>query len=57
MKKLMSLLMLLSPLALTLGPVLAPQICLILFFIFPPLILLCVGPFAGLLPPDFSTFL
>jgi len=57
MKKLMTLLMLVSPLALTLGPALVPKVCLILFFIFPPLVLLCIGPFAGLLPPDFSTFL
>lgn len=34
-----------------------PSICLILFLINPFLILLCIGPFAGLLPPDFTTFL
>lgn len=56
MKKLVSL-GLLSPLALALGSILWPQVCLILFLIFPPLVLLCLGPFAGLLPTDFQTFL
>ncbi len=56
MKKRVSLL-LLSPLVLTFGSLLWPQVCLILFLIFPPLVLLCLGPFAGLLPTDFQTFL
>ncbi|MCS6816679.1 MAG: hypothetical protein N0A16_12030 [Blastocatellia bacterium] len=57
MKKLVSMLMLLAPIALTFGYAMLPSICLLLFFIFPPLVLLCIGPFAGLLPPDFQTFL
>jgi len=57
MKKLASVLMLLAPMALTFGYAVLPNICLLLFFIFPPLVLLCIGPFAGLLPPTFETFL
>jgi len=57
MKKLVGALMVLAPLALTFGYAMLPNICLLLFFIFPPLVLLCIGPFAGLLPPDFQTFL
>jgi len=57
MKKHASALMVLAPLALTFGYAMLPNICLLLFFIFPPLVLLCIGPFAGLLPPDFQTFL
>jgi hypothetical protein len=34
-----------------------PYVCFILFLLNPFLVLLCVGPFAGLLPPDFETFL
>jgi hypothetical protein len=57
MKKLMVLLLLTSPLTLTLATVILPKLCLVLFLIFPPLVLLCVGPFAGVLPADFQTFL
>ncbi len=57
MKKLVGVLMVLAPLVLTFGYAMLPNICLLLFFIFPPLVLLCIGPFAGLLPPDFQTFL
>jgi|DewCreStandDraft_5_1066085.scaffolds.fasta_scaffold01243_4 fatty acid desaturase len=57
MKRLAAVLMLLAPLALTFGYAVLPSICLVLFFIFPPLVLLCIGPFAGLLPTDFQTFL
>jgi len=57
MKKLVAMLMMLAPFALAFGSALLPSICLLLFFIFPPLVLLCIGPFAGLLPPDFQTFL
>lgn len=34
-----------------------PDLCLILFLIFPPLVLICLLPVAGLLPLDFQTFL
>ena len=34
-----------------------PSLCLVLFLIFPPLVLLCIIPAAGLLPTDFTTFL
>ncbi|MBI3951109.1 MAG: hypothetical protein HY314_11725 [Acidobacteria bacterium] len=34
-----------------------PSLCLVLFLIFPPLVLLCLIPGAGLLPLDFATFL
>lgn len=58
MKKLVSALVLAAaPVMLTLGYAVLPSICLVLFFIFPPLVLLCIGPFAGLLPTDFQTFL
>lgn len=57
MKKLMVLLLLTSPLTLALASVILPKVCLVLFLIFPPLVLLCIGPFAGLLPADFQTFL
>jgi hypothetical protein len=58
MKKLVSAaLMILAPFVLTFGSAMLPNICLLLFFIFPPLVLLCIGPFAGLLPPNFQTFL
>ncbi len=57
MKKLVGVLMWLAPLALTLGYAVLPGVCLLLFLLFPPLVLLCIGPFAGLLPPDFQTFL
>lgn len=56
-KRLLLLSTLASPL---LAGIVAPaliHLCLILFFINPFLVLLCVGPFAGLLPPDFGTFL
>lgn len=38
------------------GPTLI-HLCIVLFLIFPPLVLLCLIPGAGLLPNDLSTFL
>lgn len=59
MKKLLaSLTMIAAPvLVVLLNVMLVPGICLVLFLIFPPLVLLCLVPGAGLLPLDFQTFL
>jgi hypothetical protein len=59
MKKLLaSLAMIAAPaLVVLLNAVPVPGICLILFLIFPPLVLLCLIPGAGLLPLDFESFL
>jgi len=59
MKKLLaSLTMMAAPtLVVLLNLVPVPSLCLVLFLIFPPLVLLCLIPGAGLLPVDFSSFL
>jgi len=59
MKKLLaSLTMIAAPvLVVLLNVVPVPGVCLVLFLIFPPLVLLCLIPGAGLLPLDFQTFL
>lgn len=54
----MGLVLVMAPVAFLLSMLAAlPDLCLILFLIFPPLVLICLLPVAGLLPPDFQTFL
>ncbi|GEM_PF-993297 len=54
----MGLVLTMAPVILLLSTLAAlPDLCLILFLIFPPLVLICLLPVAGLLPLDFQTFL